>query len=282
MKYLFTAFLALLLTNTCWGSQLNVVVVLDGSGSMGDRFTKSNERIKKIEAAKKSLIELLGKLPPNTNVGIICFSGNVNGWLYPLKTIDKDLLNEKIQSVIVGGSTPLGKYMKQGANALLELRAKQKSGTYKLIIITDGEADDDINTPLVGQYGILSKGLQVEAIGVDMSDRCALAKKVPYRSVENFEQLNTAIKDVLAESTGKNDHSEDYEVIAAIPPEVASSALEALSEFDNTPVGVKPVGATINVPSSSGWTVFWWVLGIIGVSLFAIIVIITVTNTERC
>ena len=253
MKYLLSAILSLVLTTPGFCSQQNIVVVFDGSGSMGDRFSKSKERITKMEAAKKALIQLLSELPANTNLGIIVFSNNHNGWLVKLGPVDKANLKQQILSVHEGGGTPLGKYMKDGANALLELRAKQKSGIYKLIIVTDGESSDDAETPLTGQYGILSKGLRVEAIGVDMSSKHALATKVPYQSAESAEQLTSAVKNVLAESTGKNDHSEDYDLIAPLPPEVAMAALTALSEYDNTPIGQKPKhGVSSNSGSSSG------------------------------
>lgn len=240
MRYLLTAILALTLAAPGFCEQLNVVIVLDGSGSMGGRFSKSQDRSTRMEAAKKALNQIVPQLPANTNLGIICFSSNVNGWLIKLGQIDKDATIRAINSVNDGGGTPLGKYMKDGANALLELRAKQKSGTYKLIIVTDGESGDDAEAPLTGQYGILSKGLKVEAIGVDMVSKHSLVTKVSYRGADSAEQLTMAVKAVVAESTGKNDYSEDYDLIAPLSPEVAMAALTALSEFDNEPVGQKP------------------------------------------
>lgn len=253
MKYLLATMLSLVLASTGWCEQLNVVVVFDGSGSMGERFSKSQDRSTRMEAAKKALTQMVPHLPANTNLGIICFSGSTNGWLVKLGTLNKNETITAINSVREGGGTPLGKYMRDGANALLELRAKQKSGVYKLIIVTDGESSDDADTPLTGQYGILSKGLRVEAIGVDMKGTHTLATKVAYRSADSPEQLTTAVKAVVAESSGKNDHSEDYDLIAPLPPEVAMAALTALSEFDNTPIGQKPKsGVSFNDGSGGG------------------------------
>lgn len=254
MKYLFSAILSLVLAAPCFADQLNVVVVFDGSGSMGETFSKSSDRITKMDAAKAALIQILSQLPANSNLGVVVFSNSIDGWLINLGPVDKKELAAKINSVQDGGGTPLGKYMRIGANALLELRAKQKHGTYKLIIVTDGESSDDAETPLSGKYGILSKGIKVECIGVDMRSNHSLATKVPYRSAESAEQLKSAVKAVLAESTGKNDHSEDYDMIAPLPPEVAAAALQALSEYDNEPIGQKPKGA-VSLNSSSGSTV---------------------------
>jgi hypothetical protein len=267
MRYLLTVILSLVLVSPGFCDQLNLVVVFDGSGSMASRFSKSNDRGTKMDAAKKALVQILNQLPTNTNLGIVVFSSSHNGWLVKLGPIDKTNLTNQINSVNEGGGTPLGKYMKDGANALLELRAKQKSGVYKLLVVTDGESSDDAETPLTGKYGILSKGLRVEAIGVDMSSKHSLATKVPYRSAENAEQLTTAVKAVLAESTGKNDHSEDYDLIAPIPPEVAMAALVALSEVDNEPVGQPPKSGISSGSDASGG---------VGTALFVVAIVLGV------
>lgn len=282
MKYLLSAIVSLALVTPGFAQQLtsqqNIVVVFDGSGSMGERFSKSSDRGTKMDAAKKALIQILSQLPANTNLGIVVFSSNTNGWLVKLGPIDKANLSKQINGVREGGGTPLGRYMKDGANALLEFRAKQKSGIYKLIIVTDGESSDDADTPLTGQYGILSKGLRVEAIGVDMKGGHTLATKVPYRGAESPEQLATAVKEVLAESTGKKDHSEDYDIIAPLPPEVAMAALTALSEFDNEPVGQKPksgvsLGGSSGGSAGSALLVIALVLGAVAVAVGVVVFI---------
>jgi Ca-activated chloride channel family protein len=174
MKLLVAGLLSLVLASSGICSQQNIVVVFDASGSMGSRFSHATDGTRKIDAAKTALKQILSDVPENTNVGLVVF-GSKSGWFYKLGMLDKPKLQKAIDDIQVGGGTPLGKYMKIGANALLELRAKQKSGVYKLIVVTDGESDDNIDTPLSGQYGILSKGIVVEAIGVDMSSRHTLA-----------------------------------------------------------------------------------------------------------
>lgn len=279
MKYLLAVMVVLGLASPGWAAQLNVVVVFDGSGSMGDRFTKSSERISKMEAAKRALIQMVDTLPSNTNLGIICFSKNVNGWLVELGPLNKESAKGKIREVVEGGGTPLGRYMKDGANALLKLREKQKGiGTYKMVIITDGEAQDDIIAPLTGSYGIIAKGLKAEAIGVDMHSKHTLATKIPYHSAENSDQLNTAVKEVLAESTGANDHSEDYDLIAPLPPEIAVAAIGALAEYDNAPIGEKSPNWTeekIVVNSGSGssfWKILLVIFGIVVVTIVGFVI----------
>jgi hypothetical protein len=105
-----------------------------------------------------------------------------------------------------------------------------------------------------------------------------LATKVLYRSADSPEQLTTAVKAVVAESTGKNDHSEDYDLIAPLPPEVAMAALTALSEVDNEPVGQKPkfdVSISYNSGGGSGSTALIVVLIILGLAaLIGVIAVI--------
>jgi len=236
LKYILV-FLATLVPSFAY-AQLNVVVVFDGSGSMIETFSQDRS-IRKITAAKNVLTQVLKDLSPDTKIGIITFSDNINGWAYPLSRIDKAGLYKAIHSIQAGGGTPLGSYMKQGADELLKLRQKQKYGIYKLIIVTDGESTDDCITPLTGQYGILSKGLLVEAIGVDMSATHTLATKISYRSANNPNELIKAVKTTLAEVSSTD--SQEYDLIAPLDPKLALAALQALSEYDNAPVGTKPV-----------------------------------------
>lgn len=218
------------------GKDNYVVVVLDGSGSMSNRFS-GNRQITRMQAAQDILINVLSGLPKNTQVGIVAF-GYRSGWVYPVGPVNESL-PQAIRNISAAGGTPLGQYMKIGADELLKHRSKNKFGNYKLIVVTDGESTDDAETPLTGQYGILSKGIQVEVIGIDMSTNHSLATKVPYRSAKNPEQLHKAIKDVLAE-TNINNQSEDYAVIASLDNDICQAMLTALSEPDNNMVGVKP------------------------------------------
>lgn len=242
MKTIFTLVCVdlLFITGLSTAAPLNVVIVLDGSGSMGGRFS-GDRSITRMEAAKKALIEVLGKIPKeDSNVGLVVFSRNQDGWAYPLGPLNKQQLFNSINSISEGGGTPLGQYMKEGANALLKLREKNKYGIYKLIVVTDGESNDDAITPVNGQYGILSKGLKIEVIGVDMAKDHTLSKCAPYRNASNPDALTNAVKEVLAESSGSG-HSEDYDVIASIDPQIAMAAIQALAEPDNGPIGMKPV-----------------------------------------
>ena len=87
----------------------NIVVILDASGSMQDKF--SGDRTKsKMEAAKAALEEVLSKVPDDTHIGLLVFSGaNIqNEWVYPLGAKDTQKLTTAIQLPQPSGDTPAG------------------------------------------------------------------------------------------------------------------------------------------------------------------------------
>ena len=124
MKFIITASsgtrLILLLSLLVFGLQIcsadddihkdNIVVILDASGSMQDKF--SGDRTKsKMEAAKAALQEVLSKVPDDTYIGLLVFSGaNIqNEWVYPLGPKDTQKLTAAIQLPRPSGDTPAGK-----------------------------------------------------------------------------------------------------------------------------------------------------------------------------
>lgn len=226
----------------------NVVVVLDASGSMGG-YMAGGSTVKKIDAAKEALREVLKQVPMDTRIGLLVFSGSnrTHGWVYPLGPRDDDMLMEAISRPQPGGGTPLGAYIKKGADRLLEQRAKQHGyGSYRLLIVTDGEAQDQ---KLVDRFvpEVLARGITVDAIGVDMRSTHTLATKVhSYRSADDPASLKQAVAEVFAEvaDTGPSSAGEDaFAQIAPIPDDMAAAMLNALSASGNQPIGQKPPGA---------------------------------------
>ena len=96
----------------------NIIVILDASGSMQDKF--SGDRTKsKMEAAKAALQQVLANIPDGTQIGLLVFSGaNIsitNGCIrWDLRTLQK--LIAAIHLPQPSGDTPLGKYIRIGAN----------------------------------------------------------------------------------------------------------------------------------------------------------------------
>ena len=229
----------------------NVVILLDASGSM--RNTMGQSRSQKMAVAKEALNEVLSRLGESTHVGLLVFGGGTQGdWLYPLGPCEETGLREAISQIHPSGGTPLGRYMKVAADRLLEERAKQYGyGSYRLLIVTDGKAQDE---QLVNAYTseIMARGITVDVIGVDMQSNHLLATKVhSYRRADDPEALRRAIAEVFAEvSSTRTDSTEDdaFEVIAPIPFEVASEMIRALNVSGNEPIGPRTAQAPSPAP----------------------------------
>jgi hypothetical protein len=227
----------------------NVVVVVDASGSMGAPMGGST----RMSVAKDALKQVLEQIPDTTHVGILVFpQGN---WVYPLGPRKESMLAGAIDSIQSGGGTPLGDYMKRGADALLEARKKQFGyGTYRLLVVTDGEAGDarqvEAYTP-----DIISRGITIDCIGVEMASRHTLATKVhSYRNANDPESLKQAISEVFAEvaSGDAGPGGENaFELITDLPEATASAMLKSLSTSGNQPIGEGPVMRSVESPSPS-------------------------------
>jgi uncharacterized protein with von Willebrand factor type A (vWA) domain len=218
----------------------NVVVVLDGSGSMSGLIGQDS----KMYAAKKSLRDALLQMPETTRFGLLAFSRNINGWAYELGPLDRVQAWNAIKSIQEGFKTPLGQYLKTGADRLLEEREKQFNyGTYRLIVITDGEATDG---NLMEQYAreLVGRGITLNVIGVGMLDEHSLKNlSHQYVDAQDPEGLSNAVTSFLAEvpdvprDTSAGDDS-PYELIQAIPTaESALAVIDALSASGNEPLG---------------------------------------------
>ncbi len=222
----------------------NVIIVLDGSGSMSRPLPGSN--MDKMTAAKVALKEVLKSVPQETRIGLLVFSANGvdSDWVYPLGPRDDARLIQAIDRPIPNNGTPLGAYIKKGADRLLEERAKQFGyGTFRLLVVTDGEATDG---QLTERYTpeVIARGITVDVIGVAMSQRHTLATKVhSYRSATDPASLKRAIAEVFGEIGGRGNDVTDSEAFAelkSIPSEIAMTMIQALSSSGNYPIGERP------------------------------------------
>ncbi len=235
----------------------NVVIILDGSGSMGEPFGN----MEKIAAAKNAIRAVLKTVPASTQVGLLVFSDSVRtDWVFPLGPRDDAALLKDLDRVQAEGSTPLGEYLKKAADHLLAQREKQLGyGTYRLLVVTDGEAtDQDVmerNAP-----EIVARGLGLDVIGVDMRARHTLARLAhSYRTADDPAALKKAIAEVLAEVSAADSAAagqEAFDLLAPIPDEVAAAMLAALARANNRPIGDDPgfAGATAPAPDAQAGT----------------------------
>jgi hypothetical protein len=281
----------------------NVVIVLDASGSMGEAMRDvSGKNVRKIDAAKAAIREAVKQLPAGTNIGLLVFSakGVTDPWVYPLGPRDDARLLGALKGLEPGGGTPLGTYMKIGADRLLEERQKQRNyGNYRMLVVTDGEANEDRRPECMVDFvtpEMRTRGIRVDAIGVAMDSQHTLATKVnSYRNANNPAALAKAVHEVLAErlSTSDKDDEKIYRELAGFPDEVAVAMVQALSVMPNQPLGERPPAeptgepsapagqaqAPAGRPTSSGVTSFLCLA--VGVCFFVLIAIIIKASRPR-
>lgn len=287
-----TCFIIVALASSAYADQ-HLVIVLDDSSSMTSRMESTRES--RMEAAKRSLLKVMEQLPPEAQVGLLLLNGSAGQpWAIPIGPVDQQNLQTKIRSLTPGGATPLGRAIKTAADELMKLRESRRYGTYQLLIVTDGESTDG---RLLEEYlpDVLSRGLLIDVIGVDMRSDHSLATRVhSYRRADNQESLDRALSElVLGESTEADQTAEesDFEMLAAIPDDVATAALDAMTQAGNEPIEPKAVEGmqssrspdTIAVPyrgvaetdGTSAWTItlvmFVLVLGAVAFLAFVLV-----------
>lgn len=211
--------------------------------------------LSKMETAKQALKSILQHVPQSTRVGLLVFSAAnlTNDWLFPLGPRDDAALLPAIDRIQPKADTPLGRYLKRAADRLLEERAGQFGyGSYRMLIITDGEAQD---RELVDRYTpeIMARGITVDAIGVAMREDHTLARKVhSYRRANDAESLTRALREVFAElgsSATDAAQLEAFAAIAALPEGTAAAMIQALARTGNHPIGTRPSASAAPAPA---------------------------------
>lgn len=264
----------------------NVVIALDVSGSMDDDMHGST----RMRIAQDALKTVASQLSATTQVGLYAFGGkNNSGWYYPLGPLDQRKLERAIERARPGGATPLGAALKQCGNALLEQRQQQLGyGTYRLLVVTDGEASDAaLMERIIPQ--ILARGITFDAIGLDMSGDHSLATKVHnYRRAEDKKSLTQAIAASFAEVGGDDQGTSDewFADLAGLESGIADAAITAYAQSGNHPISSNPqnhaassqgdqLGQTPSTGSSTkndGFALPWWAF------IAIVIVIIAIKN----
>jgi uncharacterized protein YegL len=216
-----------------------VVVVLDDSGSMKQSMP---DGLSRMEAAKQSLVAVLSQLPAETNVGVLTLNTVADGgsWVVPVGPVGKSNWRSRVGGIQANGGTPLGQFIKDAADTLLKLRAADRYGNFRLLIITDGEASDPQN---LRQYlpDVLSRGLTMDVIGVSMAGEHSLAKlSHSYRSAADASSLTAAISEVFAEPVDDADSAAaDFALLEGLPDGFAEAAIQALTIVRNDPIEAK-------------------------------------------
>ena len=227
----------------------HIVIVFDTSGSMNDYMRSAKKT--RIEVAQDALIGVLTKIPPTTKVGILTFSG----WIYDLQPVNQVELAKAVRSTRPSGGTPLYQYIAGGATRLLKERQEQgNTGSYKLLVVTDGAATDP-NLNADGFYpdrtskpgvlkDVMNRGIIVDAIGLDIPNNHALSTEIngTYMRGDDPKSLTTAIAKSVAEvgfGTNQDASDEAFKEISELPDGFVMAALKGLTTFENQPIGEK-------------------------------------------
>ena len=196
----------------------------------------------KMEAARDAIATVLAGVPEATQVGLLVFSGRgkVGGdWVFPLGKRDDRMLIDRLNQITPNGGTPLGEYLVKGTESLLAQRKEQNGyGTYRLLVVTDGEASDK-DVVAAAMPDIRTRGLMLDVIGVNMSGAHSLATDVSsYRSADDRAALQEAIRQVFAEvgSKGADDVSDDFELLEAFPDGAVKGVIDRLAGHDDGPI----------------------------------------------
>jgi hypothetical protein len=287
--------MALLLISQQASAADSIVVVLDASGSMEDTMkTSDGKTVTRMEAAKTVLTTTLLNQPKGTHVGVVVFP--YQDWVYKLGPVEPTQLRAAIASVNYGGGTPLGAYMKTGVDALLEARKKNPYSTHRLLIVTDGEANDSYDVEKNMDL-ILVRGIVVNTIGVDMAKDHQLAvKSHSYANAADPDALLHSVKTALsAEITADDpDAAEMFAAIAMLPDDSVTTLLTSLTKVQNQPLGESPPlppvqavdaetgepivdadGNPVMVPAAEaegGVSVVWIILGFLAVGFVVFLI----------
>ncbi len=235
-----------------------VVILLDSSGSMDNEMDEDTSRM---DVAKQALQTVARELSGQTTVqvGLLTF----DGWEYDIQQLNYIDFIEVVNSMRPNGGTPLGRFIKLAADVLLIRRGQERGyGTYRMIIVTDGEAEDPASVDNF-TLDIMSRGIRLDVIGVAMAENHTLATKVhSYRSANSEGELTTALTEVLAEVTEETYNTkttrEWFDDISMLAPATAQAMIGALSHaaYANHPIGEEPppqevAEANVNTPHTN-------------------------------
>ncbi len=180
----------------------NFYFVFDGSGSMKDpppASAQGDHNVpSKIVGAKWAVNEFMKNVPKNVNLGLFVFDAHGEREVLPLGPNNRQKFLDDINAVQAKGGTPLGDAVGKGALALAKQYKRQLGyGEYKLIVITDGEADDRIEN---GITKAIKYNIPIYTIGFGIGPTHSLRKySISYRSADSAKQVESALEQAAAE-----------------------------------------------------------------------------------
>jgi Mg-chelatase subunit ChlD len=177
----------------------NFVIIFDDSGSMADPDADGN---RKIDTAKKAVVEWSKSVPTRANVGLVSFHNGV--WsLQPLTPASKERLISTVLNITQGGRTPLSEAFQKSFLMLTKQGLQQLGyGEYTIVVITDGEASSRVQLNKWVHLVLDNSPIQIYTIGFGIGTDHTLNQPglTQYKPAENLAELQMGLKEVLAEA----------------------------------------------------------------------------------
>ncbi|MGR3468569.1 MAG: VWA domain-containing protein [Shimia sp.] len=168
-------------------------IILDDSGSMGAD----------IEPAKRAVLDALDAMAPDDRVAVLALNA---GTLLPFTPVEaaRTALPPRLAGVEDTGSTPLTRAV-QDAQRLLEAEAAAARGfgTFRVIVTTDGQADDGLALTAAIEDLAATTPIQLTTIGIGIRGQHVLrrADLGSFVDVADVGALTEALQAAVAENT---------------------------------------------------------------------------------
>ena len=182
----------------------NVMLVLDMSASMGIDECSGNFG-SKAEAARRAFKAWVDTVPEETNIGLAIFGPDGTRLAVPLgrSGAHRDELFQAVDATRPSGATPLSDAVAL-ARGELERQAlyQQGYGTYRLVVITDGEHTDGYDPRAEVKMILANRNnpIEIHTIGFCIDDSALnLEGYTYYQSASNHDELRGGLENVLAE-----------------------------------------------------------------------------------
>lgn len=180
-----------------------VLFVLDGSGSMWAKVGNQP----KIDIAKTVMTDMLRKLPPDVNIGLMVYGHNRKDDCNDIALVapigsDRATIVQALHNISPKGKTPL-----TGAIQLAALQLRQTEGSASVVVVSDGKETCE-GDPCKAAQAVTKTGadLRIHVVGFDVTPdetqqlNCiAKEGKGKYFAAANAEQLTVALAEVQKE-----------------------------------------------------------------------------------
>ncbi|MBI1807166.1 MAG: VWA domain-containing protein [Ignavibacteria bacterium] len=148
---------------------MNIAVVLDRSGSMGDE--------RKMDYAKKAVYSLIDRLSTYDYLSIVIYDERIETLFPSQRVTDKSRVKRLVENVYPRGSTNLGGGMEEGFRQIEEHFKRECIN--RVILLSDGLANQGITDPqelnrIASRYRNQSISLSTLGVGLDYNENLML------------------------------------------------------------------------------------------------------------